>query len=208
MVQKLDVSPSPTQSAELFAALHAKTDIGKVKESTARLEKFRAELKADSKKNPPDRVDAVLAVLEECIARDPNCLDLQGATHYHRSAFESPSGFQFTVDRQQGAYYGSMYRADGSLKNPFETILYNQRLTTGEDTARHTELKFPVHAVLDMLGLQFRNVSTKLPPAPQEFPKEVLAKVLNIYHRHVKSPLHPGKFRFTTKGGQITDYDP
>jgi hypothetical protein len=209
MVQKLDASLTPNQVQYLFGPLESRVPGNMRKESLARIAKLKSALK---KKDPKaaERIDAVFAVLETGVQENARFLRLEGATHYERSAFESPSGFQFTVDRNQGAYRGDMY--DTGLKNPMRTLATSRRYQTSKDDARHVELKFPATAVSKMLGLKFSDPeSAALANQPASLDTPTLGTALDLYHKYLDSSEHVGKFGYLTRGGEddpFTGYDP
>lgn len=193
-VQKLDVSLSQAQVDMLFAPLKAKNEAGRKAESNARLEKLTQEIIG---KDPSleARAKAIFAVLAEGVAGNPNFLQIEGATAYHRSAFESTSGFQTTVDRQQGVYFGNMYSAKG-LKDPTNVLKHNERLVTGKDDARHVELKLPINLVVDVMGVKFSDPASAKLVQHQPFDQRALHGVVGLYNGFVTNVNHPGKFNY------------
>ena len=193
-VQKLDVTLSQVQVDMLFAPFKSKTEAGKQAESNARLEKLTQEIVA---KDPAleARAKAIFAVLAEGIAGNPNFLQIEGATAYHRSAFESTSGFQTTIDRSQGVYLGNMYSAKG-LKDPTFVLKNNNRLVTGDADARHVELKLPINLVVDVMGVKFSDKESRDLVQSQPFDRPVIENVVSLYNDFVTSLLHPGKFNY------------
>jgi len=193
-VQKLDVTLSQSQVDMLFAPLKSKTEAGRQAESKARLEKLTQEIVA---KDPAleARAKAIFAVLAEGISGNPNFLQIEGATAYHRSAFESTSGFQTTIDRNQGVYLGNMYSAKG-LKDPTIVLKNNNRLVTGDADARHVELKLPINLVVDVMGVKFSDKESQALVQHQPFDRPVIENVVSLYNGFVTSLLHPGKFNY------------
>lgn len=193
-VQKLDVTLSQTQVDMLFAPLKSKTEAGRQTESKIRLDKITQEIVA---KDPAleARAKAIFAVLSEGIAGNSNFLQIEGATAYHRSAFESTTGFQTTIDRKQGVYLGNMYSASG-LKDPTFVLKNNNRLVTGETDARHVELKLPINLVVDVMGVKFSDKESKALVQHQPFDRPVIENVVKLYNGFVTSLLHPGKFNY------------
>lgn len=193
-VQKLDVTLSQAQVDMLFAPFKSKTEAGRQAESKARLEKLTQEIVAKDA-TLEARAKAIFAVLAEGISGNSNFLQIEGATAYHRSAFESTSGFQTTVDRQQGVYLGNMYSAKG-LKDPTFVLKHNNRLVTGENDARHVELKLPINLVVDVMGVKFSDPASAKLVQHQPFDQGVLHGVVGLYNNFVTSVLHPGKFNY------------
>ncbi len=193
-VQKLDVSLSQAQVDMLFAPLKAKNAEGQKAESLARLEKITQEISA---KDPSleARAKAIFAVLAEGVNGNPLFLQIEGATAYHRSAFESTSGFQTTVDRNQGVYLGNMYSAQG-LKDPTVVLKNNNRLATGENDARHVELKLPINLVVDVMGVKFSDPKSAALVQHQPFDQGILHSVVGLYNGFVTNINHPGKFNY------------
>ncbi len=193
-VQKLDVTLSQSQVDMLFATLKSKTAAERQAESQARLEKLTQEIIA---KDPAleARAKAIFAVLAEGIAGNPNFLQIEGATAYHRSAFESTAGFQTTIDRSQGVYLGNMYSAKG-LKDPTYVLKNNSRLVTGDADARHVELKLPINLVVDVMGVKFSDKESRALVQSQPFDRPVIENVVSLYDGFVTSLLHPGKFNY------------
>ncbi|MCM2352516.1 MAG: hypothetical protein NDI63_02790 [Pseudobdellovibrio sp.] len=193
-VQKLDVSLSQAQVDMLFAPLKAKNAEGQKAESLARLEKITQEISA---KDPSlaARAKAIFAVLAEGVNGNPLFLQIEGATAYHRSAFESTSGFQTTVDRNQGVYLGNMYSARG-LKDPTVVLKNNNRLATGENDARHVELKLPINLVVDVMGVKFSDPKSATLVQHQPFDQGILHSVVGLYNGFVTNINHPGKFNY------------
>lgn len=193
-VQKLDVTLSQAQVDMLFAPLKATTEAGKQAESKARLEKLTQEIVAKDTALEA-RAKAIFDVLAEGVSGNPNFLQIEGATAYHRSAFESTSGFQTTVDRQQGVYLGNMYSTKG-LKDPTYVLAHNNRLVTGENDARHVELKLPINLVVDVMGVKFSDPASAKLVQYQPFDQGVLHGVVGLYNGFVTNILHPGKFNY------------
>lgn len=193
-VQKLDVTLSQSQVDMLFAPFKSKTEAGRQKESKARLAKLTQEIVA---KDPAleARANAIFAVLIEGINGNANFLQIEGATAYHRSAFESTTGFQTTIDRNQGVYLGNMYSAKG-LKDPTFVLKNNNRLVTGDIDARHVELKLPINLVVDVMGVKFSDAESATLVQHQPFDRPVIENVVKLYNGFVTSILHPGKFNY------------
>jgi hypothetical protein len=106
MVQKLDVSLTPAQTEKLFAPMNASNPAQRRSESNSRTDELQMELINRTPENK-HRIIAVLNVLREGIKHDENFLSIEGATLYHRSAFESDLGFQLTVDRRQKVFHSA-----------------------------------------------------------------------------------------------------
>lgn len=192
-VQKLDVTLSQAQVDVLFAPLKGRSDAAKQTESKARLEKLTAEIVAKDPSLEP-RAKAIFDVLREGIEGNPLFLKIEGATAYHRSAFESTSGFQSTIDRNQGVYLGNMYSTTG-LKDPTKVLKVNDRLVTGEEDARHVELKLPINLVVDVMGVKFSDPASKALVQSQPYDKSV-ENVVGLYNGFVTNINHPGKFNY------------
>ena len=192
-VQKLDVTLTQAQVDKLFAPLKARSIEAKKVESRERLEALTAEIVA---KDPSleARAKAIFDVLREGIDGNPDFLRIEGATAYHRSAFESTSGFQSTIDRQQGVYLGNMYNTAG-LKDPTKVLKTNDRLATGIEDARHVELKLPINLVVDVMGVKFSDPASKnlVQSTPYDHSVE---KVVELYNGFVTNINHPGKFNY------------
>lgn len=192
-VQKLDVTLTQAQVDKLFAPLKARSIEAKKVESRERLEALTAEIVA---KDPSleARAKAIFDVLREGIDGNPDFLRIEGATAYHRSAFESTSGFQSTIDRQQGVYLGNMYSTAG-LKDPTKVLKTNDRLATGIEDARHVELKLPINLVVDVMGVKFSDPASKnlVQSTPYDHSVE---KVVELYNGFVTNINHPGKFNY------------
>lgn len=193
-VQKLDVTLSQAQVDMLFAPLKGKTPALKQAESKARLLRLTKEIIA---KDPSleARAKAIFDVLRQGINGNPEFLKIEGATAYHRSAFESTSGFQTTIDRQQGVYLGNMYLAKG-LKDPTYVLKNNNRLVTGESDARHVELKLPINLVVDVMGVKFSDPASKALVKSQPYEHSVIENVVALYNGFVTNINHPGKFNY------------
>ena len=141
------------------------------------------------------RAKAIFAVLAEGVNGNPLFLQIEGATAYHRSAFESTSGFQTTVDRNQGVYLGNMYSSQG-LKDPTVVLKNNNRLATGENDARHVELKLPINLVVDVMGVKFSDPKSATLVQHQPFDQAILHSVVGLYNGFVTNINHPGKFNY------------
>lgn len=193
-VQKLDVSLTQNQVSLLFGPLKGKSDPEKRTESRARIEKVIQEIIAKDAALEP-RARAVFAILLEGLAGNANFVQMEGATAYHRSAFESTSGFQTTVDRQQGVYFGHMYSNQG-LKDPTMVLKQNSRLITGEEDARHVELKLPINLVVDAVGVKFNDPNSAKLVQHKPFESKIIDNVIKLYNGFVTNVLHPGKFNY------------
>ena len=193
-VQKLDVTLSQAQVDALFGPLKGKTVEAKRAESYARLETITQEIVA---KDPAleARAKAIFAILAEGINGNPLFLQIEGATAYHRSAFESTYGFQTTIDRQQGVYIGDMYAPKG-LKDPTKVLKLNNRLVTGEEDARHVELKLPINLVVDVMGVKFSDKDSAKLVESQPFDQGIIEGVVALYNGFVTNINHPGKFNY------------
>jgi len=193
-VQKLDVTLSQAQVDMLFAPLKGKTATAKQAESKARLEKLTQEIVATDP-SLEARAKEIFEVLAEGIYGNPLFLQIEGATAYHRSAFESTSGFQSTIDRNQGVYLGNMYSTKG-LKDPTVVLKSNNRLVTGEEDARHVELKLPINLVVDVMGVKFSDPASKALVQSQPYEHSVIENVVALYNGFVTNVNHPGKFNY------------
>jgi hypothetical protein len=209
MVQKLDVSLTPLQMAKLFGPLTNKTELGRRSESIERIEQLKTQL---IQKNPEgeQRIIAIFEVLREGVLAHSEYLQIEGATWYHRSAFESDLGFQLTVDRRQGVTHDEVYfeMSDPgnkvpkkTLLNPMEIMAKAHFLYAESSAARHVELKLPFFAVRDLLGLEFSSPETVAHIQTQPSNQGLLGAV-KIYNRYVKSSDHPGKFQYLISNGQ------
>lgn len=199
MVQKLDVSLTEDQVQELFAPLNHASPQKQYFESMGRILKLEKSLLAKNPENAP-RIKAVLDVLKEGVAQNPEFLLIEGATAYHRTAFETTTGLQTTVDREQSVYEGNMYASD-KLKKPSTVKGNNKAYKPNAKDARHVELKVPVTSMENTVGIEYANPET----APQAGPKtendQKIEDMLSDYHRYVRSSLHPGKFNYIRKNG-------
>jgi hypothetical protein len=198
MVQKLDLSLTPKQVSELFAPIESSNDVEKQKISNQRIDQLADFLK----KSQPDqtsRIEAVLNVLRVGVNKDPNYLNIEGATLYHRSAFESSLGFQLTVDRSQSVLVGPQMYSDKQLRTPMDLMVSGQVRMASANAARHVELKFPVHAVKSLLGIHLSDPASEAQIPQTEVSPELL-KVLQIYAPSAV-PQHPGKFHFLQSNG-------
>lgn len=210
MVQKLDVSLSPQQMTKLFGPLKNKTSLGRQSESIERIENLKAQL---IRKNPENeqRIIAIFEVLREGVLADSEYLLIEGATWYHRSAFESDLGFQLTVDRRQGVTHHEVYFDENqnldavnptkTLLNPMEIMDKAHFLYADSSAARHVELKIPFFAVRDLLGLDFSSPDTVANIQTQSA-NEDLIRAVEIYDRYVKNSDHAGKFHYLLSHGQ------
>lgn len=198
-VQKLDVNLNHNQLLDLFNFKHhPDAEIQKL-DHLERIHKLESELIALDPKNEK-RIQAVFAVLKEGLNTNPDFLHIEGATTYHRSAFESTLGFQTTIDRNQGLYLGNMYQLN-QLKNPLAVLDTNHRLITGVDDARHVEFKLPIHLVDQMLGVQFKDSrskemvqSTSHDTQPES--QKQLSSVIQLFNDFVSDTNHSGKFNY------------
>jgi hypothetical protein len=198
MVQKLDVSLSPQQVKELFGALDNLNENQKKAISNSRIDQLEETLKRVQPNQHP-RIEAVLNVLRSGVADDPDYLHVEGATLYHRSAFESSLGFQLTVDRAQEVFMGSQMYVGDQLKSPMVLMSSGLALAASENAARHVELKFPVYAVKSLLGIELSDPeSALLIPSTEVSPE--LGNSLGIYAQRAE-PANPGKFHFLQNHG-------
>jgi hypothetical protein len=190
MVEKLDVGLTWSQVKELFES------DGPV---LARVEALKVRLISENPKLKP-RIDAVFNVLVEGATQDPSFFQIIGATVYNRTAFESTSGFQSTVDREQGVASGNMYN-NNLLKNPPLAMRENQFLRNSDENARHVELKVPVTIVNLALGLNFKDGVVEL-EQPTSLQNQRNKVAIDTFYPYVTSPKHPGKFNFGRKFGR------
>ncbi|MBC7420379.1 MAG: hypothetical protein H7328_06580 [Bdellovibrio sp.] len=202
MVQKLDVSLSIPQVAILFAPLKNLTPKGKLSESTRRIENLKAELLTKTPENKA-RIEAVLEVLSEAVSKNPEFLVIEGATAYHRTAFETTTGLQTTIDRDQGIYLGDMY-GNNFLKNPIYTIQTNRLIITKAKDARHVELKVPVTSMENSVGIIFADPAAAPPPQNAQYDARI-KEMLKVYHQFVNTADHPGKFNYIRENGVDVD---
>lgn len=197
MVQKLDASLNYAQVQKLFAPLKSKDNQLKKEESYKRMDLIAAELVAKNPENK-ERINAVFDVMKIGVKNNSEYLSIEGATLYHRTAFESKSGYQSTIDRGQGVFFGNMY--DVNLKNPINVIEKNNLLETSVSDARHVEMKVPVTSISQVAGIRFHDPKSapeaKLSPADQS-----IIDAVSIYSKFVKSNAHPGKFNYIKKNG-------
>lgn len=193
MVQKLDVTLSLSQVSALFAPLKGTSAPERRSESQARLAALKEELIA-AQPSSAERTKAVFEVLGEGVLNNPNYLFIEGATVYHRTAFESKSGFQTTIDRDQGVYAGNMNAAD-QLKSPLAVLAENSLITTGVEDARHVELKIPVTSIQGSVGIIFADPAAA-PSSQSAALDQRNEEAARIYERYVRSIDHPGKFNF------------
>ncbi len=199
MVQKLDVSLSPAQVSKLFAPLNGIDIASRQKISLERISEIEKEVNLKTPDNKA-RTEAVFNVLRTGLLNNNNFLEIEGATFYHRTAFESTSGFQTTIDREQGVFAGQMYSST-SLKSPIDVVRNNSMLKPRFEDARHVELKVPVTSIQKTVGIDFQD--PKNAPQPQNTDKESeILKAATIYHQYVKNSSHAGKFNFIRKEGQ------
>ncbi len=204
MVQKLDVSLTPRQVAELFKPLNAPTTERRISEAITRINQLRTELLSSAKDEASQRrIEAVLRVLLEGVQITPEFLALSGATHYQRSAFESTAGFQTTVDWAQIVYQG-IYSPLTGLMNPMTVTERGQRHVPDQNSTRHVELKFPVNAVDAVNGLTLYDSNSRqlIPDAPLNL--QNFSQAIDVYAPFVTSNDHPGKFNFLRRNGTET----
>lgn len=211
MVQKLDVSLSPQQVQSLYAPLEGTTTHAQKEESLSRVDRLEKELNA---KNPAqtDRTKAVLDILREGIKNDTFFLAMEGATLYHRSAFESPLGFQLTVDRRQKVFAQNLYtETDGEnpsrLRSPMEIMKTKAYLSARADAARHVELKLPFYAVEKIFGMDYSSPQS-IEGIPTKPVMDRLTDAVAIYAQFVKNAYHKGKFNFLLQNGASDNEDP
>jgi hypothetical protein len=193
-VQKLDVTLTQAQVDFLFAPLNGKFRKAQIEESQNRIETIIQQLITKDSNNEP-RIRAIFDVMLEGVSGNSKFLEIEGATAYHRSAFESTTGFQTTVDRNQGVYLGDMYSPTG-LKNPVTVLKSNFRLATGEEDARHVELKMPINILVDALGVNFADPASRQLVQHSPFDFAVIDNVAKLYNRFVTDVNHPGKFNY------------
>ncbi len=208
MVQKLDMTLSLPEVVQLFAPVGTGME-GKTNEDARReVSLQRLQSLSDNSENQPQearaRITAVLRVLADGIKANPDFLTIEGATLYHRTAFESKSGFQSTIDREQGVFAQHMYEAN-QLKSPGATMLMNLRLHTGVEDARHVELKVPVTIVGPMLGIEFNGLPAALPASTYE--QQVLnQQAIGVYYPFVENAAHSGKFNYMLSIHALDDH--
>jgi hypothetical protein len=201
MVQKLDVALTPSQVARLFAPLKGTTNKEKYQESLLRVNELSKELIEITPDNKP-RIEAVFEVLREGLANS-DFLKIEGATAYHRTAFETTTGLQTTIDRDQGVYVGNMYTTE-ALKSPIYMVQYNEFIKTKLRDARHVELKVPVTSMANTVGITFADpASAPQPQNPQN--DERIKQMAAIYHQFVKNAFHSGKFNYIRENGDLGD---
>lgn len=202
MVQKLDVSLSMNQVETLFAPLKSTHEKMKIQESLARVDALTKELIA-KKPETKARVEAVFNVVRDGIKGHADYLTIEGATTYNRTAFESKSGFQSTIDRDQGVYADHMYH-DGQLRNPLQTVLHGQLKETGTTDARHVELKVPVTSMQNTVGIEFQDAKTA--PKPENVENDSQIKnAVSVFYKYVKTTDHAGKFNYILKSDENID---
>jgi hypothetical protein len=187
MVEKLDVGLSWAQVRELFNGEETGGE---------RLNIIKSQL-LDENPTQTARINAVFGVLEAGEEVDPTYLTIAGATIYNRTAFESPIGFQTTVDREQAVAQGNMY-AENNLKDPSQVIRKNKLIMNGEKDARHVELKVPVTLMNSAVGVEFRDGTAEL-DLPKQSDIDSVRDAIEIYEPYVKSDEHPGKFNYGLK---------
>ncbi len=200
MVQKLDVSLSAKQVGHLFAPLQANSSENKIKESNLRIASLTAELIAKTPDNKA-RIEAVFEVLLQGISKNSNFLTVEGATAYHRTAFETTTGLQTTIDRDQGVYEGNMY-GENFLKNPLYTIQTNKLIKTKTKDARHVELKVPVTSMQQSVGIDYADPAAAPQPRNANFNSRI-KEMIAIYHHFVKNVFHAGKFNYIRENGEL-----
>ncbi|OFZ30130.1 MAG: hypothetical protein A2622_09790 [Bdellovibrionales bacterium RIFCSPHIGHO2_01_FULL_40_29] len=198
MVQKLDVTLTPAQVSKFFAPLKTDTIDKKQSESLSRVDSIIREL---TKKFPENqsRIEAVFDIIREGILENPDFLMIEGATTYHRTAFESKGGLQTTIDRDQGLYLDHMYTAR-YLKNPLTVIKSNSVIKTGVSDARHVELKVPVTSMKMAVGIDFADKKSAPEPQVTKYDDKI-TEMVGIYYRYVKNAAHAGKFNYIRKTG-------
>jgi len=204
MVQKLDMNLSMTEVAQLFAAIPTSLPFeSRVAVSLARIETIAQAAESQ----PPEmraRTLAVLSVMADGVRANANFLKIEGATLYHRTAFESKSGFQTTIDREQGVFATNMYGSRG-LKSPAQTMIQNTSLHTGVADARHVELKVPVTVVAPMLGIDFKIPPPTLPATTLAVQSKI-RQAIDIYYPYVQSAKHSGKFGYLLQNHTLDDH--
>lgn len=201
MVQKLDVSLTPQQVMQLFKPMTAPTTIAKTAEAQARVHHLKNQLlEKTTDINKQERIEAVMQVLIEGVNASPDFLVLLGATHYQRSAFESTSGFQTTVDWAQVVYQG-IYMGSHQLMTPANIAKFSQKFIPDESATRHVELKFPVNAVKTINGLTLYDPESQalIPTTELDISSYLIAA--KIYALFVRSEAHPGKFNYLKTNG-------
>ena len=199
MVQKLDVALTLDQVTSLFAPLRSSGPATKTRESLTRVNALVRDL---VRKNPENqaRIEAVFKVIKQGIAGNPDFLTIEGATAYHRTAFETTTGLQTTVDRDQGVYSGNMYQANGSLKDPILTTKTNTIFRPESNDSRHVELKVPVTSMANTAGITFADPLNA--PKPQDSGNDdKIKQILSVYHRFVRNNRHAGKFNYLRENG-------
>lgn len=199
MVQKLDVSLTPQQVTDLFAPLGIVNHKAKVSVSLQRIDKLIADL---VQKNPDNisRINAIFDVIKQAVLRDADFLEIEGATVYHRTAFESKSGFQTTIDREQGVYASNIY--NNGLNNPFIVISQNKLIKTQEKDARHVELKVPVTSMNNVTGIRFHDLKSAPTSSAVTNNDQQMKKAAGVYYKYVHSSDHSGKFNYILKNGE------
>ena len=204
MVQKLDMNLSMKEVAQLFAALPATLDV----ESQVAISLARIETIAQAAASQPPEIKArnlaVLSVLADGVRANADFLKIEGATLYHRTAFESKSGFQTTIDRDQGVFAANMYSLRG-LKSPAQTMTQNTSLHTGVADARHVELKLPVTMVAPMLGIQFKIPPPTLPVTMLDAQSKI-HQAIDVFYPFVQSAKHSGKFGYLLQNHAFDDH--
>lgn len=191
MVQKLDICGlSFKQLEELFREHGDGSEID-------RLELELLEAHPEAK----ERILAVFAVLHKGFeVYGEDFFVLEGATHYQRCALEGLAGFQTTIDREQEVFWKTVYREDGSLKDPKETLLTSRCLVPKEKSERHVEIKFPSDAVAKNVGVLFYQTpepdSTNSAEVDQEF-----QDAASLYHQYPKDNRNHGKFKYIIDNG-------
>ncbi len=210
MVQKLDVSLTPAQTEKLFAPMKSGSLSQRRAEANKRVDELQTELINKTPANK-DRITAVLNVLREGIKHDENFLSIEGATLYHRSAFESDLGFQLTVDRRQKVFHSEIYAANQStgeerLRSPMDIMGGSAFLAAGRNAARHVELKLPFYAVQKLLGLTFSAPET-IEGIQVGSVNPKLEEAVALYSAYVSNASHRGKFKFLLEHGTMEDPD-
>lgn len=193
-VQKLDVALSNSQMQKLFDPLQSRKKVDRMIESLERVNQVEAEL---AKQSPEkiERTHSVLNVLRAGIKKNSKFLEIIGATHYHRSAFETSSGLQTTVDRSQGVYVGSMYNKKG-IKSPAQVITENIKMLPSKVDDRHVELKAAINQVLGTMGIIFSDPEAAKMIKQVPYDADATKRVISQYNKFTHNEKHPGKFNY------------
>ena len=88
-----------------------------------------------------------------------------------------------------------MYAPKG-LKDPTKVLKLNNRLVTGEEDARHVELKLPINLVVDVMGVKFSDKDSAKLVESQPFDQGIIEGVVALYNDFVTNINHPGKFNY------------